>query len=113
VIGLLALGEGWHNNHHAFPRPAFLGLRWWQLDVSGYLIWSLERLGLVAEVYRVPSALMRRQTASSSVTDAVPTGEESVASVAAKLERVGSFAAAARRGGERAGRSGAYGRKAG
>ena len=89
VVGLLAFGEGWHNNHHAFKRPAFHGLRWWQLDVSGYLVWTLERLGLVAEVYRVPRALMRRQGAGSSVTDDAPTGQESVASVATELERVG------------------------
>jgi stearoyl-CoA desaturase (delta-9 desaturase) len=28
IVGLLAFGEGWHNNHHAFPRSAFHGLRW-------------------------------------------------------------------------------------
>lgn len=59
IVGLLAFGEGWHNNHHAFPRSAFHGLRWWQLDLSGFLIWLLERLGLVREVYRVPLARQR------------------------------------------------------
>ncbi|MFN8423993.1 MAG: fatty acid desaturase [Anaerolineae bacterium] len=34
LVGILAFGEGWHNNHHAFPRSAFHGLRWWQLDTS-------------------------------------------------------------------------------
>jgi stearoyl-CoA desaturase (delta-9 desaturase) len=58
VVGLLAFGEGWHNNHHAFPRSAFHGLRWWQVDVAGYLIWTLERLGLAHEVYRIPPALL-------------------------------------------------------
>ncbi|MDQ6659465.1 MAG: acyl-CoA desaturase [Chloroflexota bacterium] len=62
VIGLLGFGEGWHNNHHAFPRSAFHGLHWWQFDLSGYVIWTLERLGLVREVYRVPSALLERQS---------------------------------------------------
>ncbi len=38
MVGLLAFGEGWHNNHHAFPRSAFHGLHWWQFDLSGYLI---------------------------------------------------------------------------
>src|SRR3954465_7996694 len=33
ICGVLALGEGWHNNHHAFPSPARHGLRWWQLDL--------------------------------------------------------------------------------
>ena len=62
VVGLLGFGEGWHNNHHAFPRSAFHGLHWWQVDVSGYLIWSLERVGLAHEVYRVPPALLARRS---------------------------------------------------
>jgi stearoyl-CoA desaturase (Delta-9 desaturase) len=66
VVGLLAFGEGWHNNHHAFPRSAFHGLRWWQFDLSGYLIWTLERLGLARDVYRIPTALLERQAAKSS-----------------------------------------------
>jgi stearoyl-CoA desaturase (Delta-9 desaturase) len=54
AVALLGLGEGWHNNHHAFPRSAFHGLHWWQFDLSGYVIWLLERFGLVHDVYRVP-----------------------------------------------------------
>jgi stearoyl-CoA desaturase (delta-9 desaturase) len=53
IVGLLAMGEGWHNNHHAFPRSAFHGLRWWQIDVSAYLIMAMERLGLARNVQRV------------------------------------------------------------
>ena len=49
--------------HHAFPRSAFHGLRWWQLDCSGYLIWMLERLGLARYVYRVSPVLQRRRAA--------------------------------------------------
>lgn len=62
IVGLLALGEGWHNNHHAFPRSAFHGLHWWQFDLSGYLIWTLERLGMVHDVYRVPPASLERRS---------------------------------------------------
>ena len=62
LVGLLGFGEGWHNNHHAFPRSAFHGLHWWQVDFSGYLIWSLERVGLAHEVYRVSPALLARRT---------------------------------------------------
>ena len=57
LVGVLALGEGWHNNHHAFPRSAFHGLRWWQIDLSAYVIFILEQLGLVWQVYRVPQAV--------------------------------------------------------
>ncbi len=62
MVGLLGFGEGWHNNHHAFPRSAFHGLHWWQFDLSGYVIWLLERLGLAKEVYRIPSALLARRS---------------------------------------------------
>ncbi len=62
IVGLLAFGEGWHNNHHAFPRSAFHGLHWWQFDFSGYVIWTLERLGLVHDVYRVPPDLLIRDS---------------------------------------------------
>jgi stearoyl-CoA desaturase (delta-9 desaturase) len=76
IVGLLGFGEGWHNNHHAFPRSAFHGLRWWQFDLSGYLIWTLEKLGLAREVYRIPPALLARRTAQASragqATDALP-----------------------------------------
>jgi stearoyl-CoA desaturase (delta-9 desaturase) len=61
VVGLLAFGEGWHNNHHAFPRSAFHGMRWWQIDFAGYLIWTLERLGLAKDVYRVPETMMKNR----------------------------------------------------
>jgi hypothetical protein len=53
IVGLLALGEGWHNNHHAFPQNAFHGMRWWQFDLSGTVIRLLERAGLVWDVQRV------------------------------------------------------------
>jgi stearoyl-CoA desaturase (Delta-9 desaturase) len=54
VFGILALGEGWHNNHHAFPTSARHGLRWWQLDVSYYVIRLMAMVGLAWKV-RVPA----------------------------------------------------------
>jgi stearoyl-CoA desaturase (delta-9 desaturase) len=66
LVGLLAFGEGWHNNHHAFPRSAFHGLHWWQVDVSGSIIWTLERCGLVKEVYRVTPAMIQQRSARSA-----------------------------------------------
>lgn len=77
IVGLLAFGEGWHNNHHAFPRSAFQGLHWWQLDFSGYIIWALERLGLAHDVYRVPQALVeRRSAAKAGAVETKPRGEQ-------------------------------------
>jgi stearoyl-CoA desaturase (delta-9 desaturase) len=54
LFGVLALGEGWHNNHHAFPTSARHGLRWWQVDVSYYVIRVLALLGLAWKV-RLPA----------------------------------------------------------
>lgn len=54
IFGVLALGEGWHRSHHAFPTSARHGLRWWQIDVSYYLIRLLAWLRLAWAV-RVPS----------------------------------------------------------
>ena len=61
LIGLLALGEGWHNNHHAFPSSAFHGLTPWQIDVTGMSIRLMERLGLAKNVVRVAPALMENR----------------------------------------------------
>ena len=41
VFGVLALGEGWHHTHHTFPTSARHGLRWWQVDVSYWVIRAL------------------------------------------------------------------------
>jgi stearoyl-CoA desaturase (delta-9 desaturase) len=54
ICGILALGEGWHNNHHAFPTSARHGLRWWEFDASYLVIRVLEWLGLAWQV-RVPT----------------------------------------------------------
>jgi stearoyl-CoA desaturase (delta-9 desaturase) len=53
LVALLVFGEGWHNNHHAFPASARHGLRRFQLDPSWWVIRGLERLGLVWNV-KVP-----------------------------------------------------------
>ncbi|MCB1117619.1 MAG: acyl-CoA desaturase [Chlamydiia bacterium] len=72
LVGLLAFGEGWHNNHHAFPRSAFHGLAWWQVDGAGYLIAALERLGLIKDVYRVTPEAMEKRLARQASQQAEP-----------------------------------------
>ncbi|HSS65317.1 MAG TPA: acyl-CoA desaturase [Gammaproteobacteria bacterium] len=59
LVALLAFGEGWHNNHHAWPASARQGLKPWELDVSWMLITALKKLRLVWDVTLVkldPSA---------------------------------------------------------
>jgi stearoyl-CoA desaturase (delta-9 desaturase) len=54
VLGILALGEGWHNSHHAHPTSARHGLRWWQPDISYFVIRLLAVLGLAWNI-RLPA----------------------------------------------------------
>ena len=77
IVGLLAFGEGWHNNHHAFPRSAIHGLRWWQFDLSGLLIVTLEKLGLARDVYRIPpDQLERRAARTAALRSARPAADD-------------------------------------
>jgi len=46
LCGILGLGEGWHNNHHAFPTSARHGLAWWQFDISWCVIRTMKLFGL-------------------------------------------------------------------
>jgi stearoyl-CoA desaturase (delta-9 desaturase) len=52
-LSLPSLGESWHHNHHAFPRSARHGLRWWEVDVSGLIIGAMQRVGLAWNVVQI------------------------------------------------------------
>ena len=62
VFGLLAWGEGWHNNHHAFEYSARHGLKWWQMDITWMLIRGLQKVGLATKV-KLPSEETKRRLA--------------------------------------------------
>jgi len=51
LIAAVTFGEGWHNNHHAYPRSARHGLTWREFDVNWVQIRALEKLGLIQDVY--------------------------------------------------------------
>ncbi|QDT00097.1 acyl-CoA desaturase [Adhaeretor mobilis] len=52
-VGILAWGEGWHNNHHAYQRVARQGHRWWEFDSTYCVIWLMEKVGLAWDVVRL------------------------------------------------------------
>jgi fatty-acid desaturase len=58
-VALLSFGEGWHNNHHAFPRSARHGLRWWEVDLTYVMIRLLSFVALAKKV-RVPGKIVRK-----------------------------------------------------
>jgi stearoyl-CoA desaturase (delta-9 desaturase) len=61
LVALLVFGEGWHNNHHAFPSSARHGLQRWQLDLSWWVIRGMETLGLVWDVKRPTAVQLERR----------------------------------------------------
>jgi fatty-acid desaturase len=51
-VGILAFGEGWHNNHHAYQRMARQGHKWWEIDTTYWLILAMEKCGLAWNVVK-------------------------------------------------------------
>jgi stearoyl-CoA desaturase (delta-9 desaturase) len=71
-LALPTMGESWHHNHHAFPRSARHGLRWWELDISGLVIGALERLGLAWNVVRIAPERQAQKEAPPHTGQALP-----------------------------------------
>ena len=61
-VAVLAFGEGWHNNHHAFEFSARHGLKWWQFDVTWTVINLLKAVGLATNV-KLPSEKQKARLA--------------------------------------------------
>jgi stearoyl-CoA desaturase (delta-9 desaturase) len=66
LFGILAMGEGWHNNHHAFPRSARHGMHWTQPDISAWIIWLFEKLGLVRDVVLISPQRIKARMADQT-----------------------------------------------
>lgn len=66
ALGVLSFGEGFHNNHHAHPHSARIGLRAHELDLGWLVIRVLAALHLVHDVRAVPRALLDRQRRSAA-----------------------------------------------
>jgi stearoyl-CoA desaturase (delta-9 desaturase) len=65
-LALVSLGESWHHNHHAFPRSAYHGLRWWEIDPSGLIISAMERVGLAWNVVRISPERQRARVVAGA-----------------------------------------------
>ncbi|HEY1656387.1 MAG TPA: fatty acid desaturase [Candidatus Tumulicola sp.] len=59
-VALMSFGEGWHNNHHAFPFSARHGLRWFEIDMTWWHVRVLAFLRL-ADRIKIPSKLMQQR----------------------------------------------------
>jgi stearoyl-CoA desaturase (delta-9 desaturase) len=49
-LALITLGEGWHNNHHFYSNSTRQGFRWWQIDITFYMLWFLSKIGIIHEL---------------------------------------------------------------
>jgi stearoyl-CoA desaturase (delta-9 desaturase) len=56
ALALLTTGEGWHNNHHHYQSSARQGFRWWEIDVTYYVLRALAAVGLIWDLRKVPPA---------------------------------------------------------
>jgi fatty-acid desaturase len=69
LVGILAGGEGWHNNHHADPTSARHGHQWWEFDFSWQMIRALRAVGLVWDVAQPSPALTGTALTSKTRAD--------------------------------------------
>jgi stearoyl-CoA desaturase (delta-9 desaturase) len=60
-LALLTMGEGWHNNHHAYQSSVRQGFRWWEVDPTYYITRMLSWVGLVHDLKVPPRAVIRNE----------------------------------------------------
>jgi stearoyl-CoA desaturase (Delta-9 desaturase) len=60
-LALLTMGEGWHNNHHAYQASARQGFRWWEIDATYYCLRLLSSAGIVWDLKTPPPAVLRNE----------------------------------------------------
>ena len=61
ILAVVTMGEGWHNNHHAFQSSARQGFQWWEIDATYYVLKLLAALGLVWDLKAPPAAVLRNE----------------------------------------------------
>lgn len=86
-VALLSYGEGWHNNHHAFPSSARHGMKWWEIDFSYYFIRTLKAVGLAWDMY-VPTREQMKARLIEKKKDLAEKAEGIADGLAEKLENL-------------------------
>jgi stearoyl-CoA desaturase (Delta-9 desaturase) len=57
ALAIVTMGEGWHNNHHYYPRSTAQGFFWWEIDMTMYILRALSAVGLVWDLHTPPQAV--------------------------------------------------------
>jgi stearoyl-CoA desaturase (delta-9 desaturase) len=63
LLGLLAMGEGWHNNHHRYSVCARQGFRWWEIDLSYMALRFLQLFHIVWDIREPPRSILAERRA--------------------------------------------------
>ncbi len=64
-LAIICLGEGWHNNHHHCKTSVRQGIKWWEIDISFYLLFLMEKLGLVSNLNYGPDNIYTKRLIES------------------------------------------------
>jgi stearoyl-CoA desaturase (Delta-9 desaturase) len=59
ILALATMGEGWHNNHHAFPNAARQGFKWWEFDLTFLILRALSWVGIVHDLRHPPKEMVK------------------------------------------------------
>jgi stearoyl-CoA desaturase (delta-9 desaturase) len=61
LLALFTMGEGWHNNHHAYQSSVRQGFKWWEIDLTFYVLVALSWVGIVWDLKYPPQAVVRNE----------------------------------------------------
>jgi len=61
LLAIFTMGEGWHNNHHAYQSSVRQGFRWWEIDLTYYILRMLSWVGLVWDLKTPPPHVVRNE----------------------------------------------------
>ena len=61
ILAFFTMGEGWHNNHHAYQASVRQGFRWYEYDFTYYILLGLKRLGLVYDLEMPPQSVLNTE----------------------------------------------------
>ena len=75
-LALITLGEGWHNNHHHYQSATAQGWRWYEIDISYYILKAMSWTGLVWDLRAPPKEV---------VENARPLGRKTLENVAVQV----------------------------
>lgn len=65
LLALLTMGEGWHNNHHHYMASARQGFRWWEIDLTYYVLRGLAAIGVIWDLREPPASVVHGDAAAA------------------------------------------------